>query len=251
MAERLHKVLARMVVGSRREIEGWIRAGRVKIDGKPVELGQTDEGLSQIEIDGSVIKLASKIETEVLLYHKPHDEICSRKDPEGRKTVFERLPDPTSGSWISVGRLDLTTTGILLFTNDGDLANALMHPSASVDREYLVRVHGGLYPDILQNLREGVQLEDGVARFTDVQPRSSKGTNQWVQVVLQEGRNHEVKRMFESQGLQVTRLIRIRFGPIALEDNFRKGRHRLLVKKEVQQLKALILQSKRDISGGE
>ena len=108
-----------------------------------------------------------------------------------------------------------------------------------------------MYPDILQNLRECVQLEDGVARFTDVQPRSSKGTNQWVQVVLQEGRNHEVKRMFESQGLQVTRLIRIRFGPIALEDNFRKGRHRLLVKKEVQQLKALILQSKRDISGGE
>ncbi len=240
MAERLHKVLARMGVGSRREIERWIQQGLVKINGEPAQIGQTTEGVSQVEVQGDLITLKQEVETQFLQYHKPDDEICSRKDPEGRKSVYDHLPKLTEGRWIAIGRLDLTTSGILLFTTNGELANALMHPSAEVDREYMVRVHGRVTPELIYRLREGVRLEDGLARFTDVQQRPSKGTNQWLQVVLQEGRNHEVKRMFESQGVQVTRLIRIRFGPIPLDDAVKKGSHRLLTNKEVKQLKALV-----------
>ncbi len=240
MAERLHKVLARMGVGSRREIERWIQQGLVKINGEPAQIGQTTEGVSQVEVQGDLITLKQEVETQFLQYHKPDDEICSRKDPEGRKSVYDHLPKLTEGRWIAIGRLDLTTSGILLFTTNGELANALMHPSAEVDREYMVRVHGRVTPELIYRLREGVRLEDGLARFTDVQQRPSKGTNQWLQVVLQEGRNHEVKRMFESQGVQVTRLIRIRFGPIPLDDAVKKGNHRLLTNKEVKQLKALV-----------
>ncbi len=241
MAERLHKVLARMGVGSRREIERWIQQGLVKIDGKIAQVGQTAEGVSQVEIQGDLITLKQEVETQFLQYHKPDDEICSRKDPEGRKSVYDHLPVLVEGRWIAIGRLDLTTSGILLFTTNGELANSLMHPSAQVDREYMVRVHGRVTPELIYRLREGVRLEDGLARFTDVQQRPSKGTNQWLQVVLQEGRNHEVKRMFESQGVQVTRLIRIRFGPIPLDDALSKGKHRLLTNKEVKQLKALVI----------
>ena len=240
MAERLHKVLARMGVGSRREIERWIQQGLVKINGEPAQIGQTTEGVSQVEVQGDLITLKQEVETQFLQYHKPDDEICSRKDPEGRKSVYDHLPKLTEGRWIAIGRLDLTTSGILLFTTNGELANALMHPSAQVDREYMVRVHGRVTPELIYRLREGVRLEDGLARFTDVQQRPSKGTNQWLQVVLQEGRNHEVKRMFESQGVRVTRLIRIRFGPIPLDDAVKKGNHRLLTNKEVKQLKALV-----------
>ena len=242
MAERLHKVLARMGVGSRREIERWIQQGLVKINGMPAKVGQTTEGVSQVEIQGDLITLKQEIETQFLQYHKPDDEICSRKDPEGRKSVYDHLPTLTEGRWIAIGRLDLTTSGILLFTTNGELANSLMHPSAQVDREYMVRVHGRVTPELIYRLREGVRLEDGLARFTDVQlrPGKGKGTNQWLQVVLQEGRNHEVKRMFESQGVQVTRLIRIRFGAIPLDDALAKGKHRLLTNKEVKQLKAIV-----------
>ena len=240
MAERLHKVLARMGVGSRREIERWIKQGIVKIDGQPAQVGQTIEGVSQVEINGDIVVLKKAIETQFIQYHKPDDEICSRKDPEGRKSVYDHLPELAEGRWIAIGRLDLTTSGILLFTTNGELANSLMHPSAQVDREYMVRVHGKVTPEMIFRLREGVRLDDGVARFTDVQLRPSKSTNQWIQVVLQEGRNHEIKRMFESQGVQVTRLIRIRFGPIPLDDSLAKGKHRLLTNKEVKQLKALV-----------
>ena len=240
MAERLHKVLARMGVGSRREIERWIKQGIVKIDGQPAQVGQTIEGVSQVEINGDIVVLKKAIETQFIQYHKPDDEICSRKDPEGRKSVYDHLPELAEGRWIAIGRLDLTTSGILLFTTNGELANSLMHPSAQVDREYMVRVHGNVTPEMIFRLREGVRLDDGVARFTDVQLRPSKSTNQWIQVVLQEGRNHEIKRMFESQGVQVTRLIRIRFGPIPLDDSLAKGKHRLLTNKEVKQLKALV-----------
>lgn len=244
MAERLHKVLARMGVGSRREIEGWIKAGLVKVDGKTAQLGQTDEGVSQVEVKGARIVLEKQVARQVLQYHKPSDEICSRKDPENRKTVYDNLPNPESGRWIAVGRLDLTTAGILLFTTDGELANGLMHPSAQVDREYLVRVHGKVTPQALDRLQQGVKLEDGKARFTDIQQRPGGGANQWIQVVLQEGRNHAVKRMFESQGLTVTRLIRIRFGPIALDEALGKGKNRLLVNKEIKLLDALLRQVK-------
>lgn len=245
MAERLQKVLARMGMGSRREIEGWIKEGIIKVDGKVARLGQTDEGISQVDVNGAIVVLEKEVDLQVLQYHKSNDEICTRKDPENRKTVYTNLPEPTSGRWIAVGRLDFTTTGILLFTTDGELANTLMHPSAEVDREYLVRVHGKVTPEILERLKKGVRLKDGVARFTDAQLRPSSGTNQWLQVVLQEGRNHEVKRMFESQGLTVTRLIRSRFGPIELDDNLKKNQNRLLTNKEIKALQALGKQKKR------
>lgn len=244
MAERLHKVLARMGVGSRREIERLIKLGLVEVDGQLAQLGQTVEGVSKVIIDGVHITLEQNIPTQFLQYHKPDDEICSRKDPENRRTVYQRLPVLSQGRWIAIGRLDLTTSGILLFTTNGEMANILMHPSAQVDREYMVRVHGLVTQEIIYRLREGVRLEDGRAKFTDIQLRPSKGTNQWLQVVLQEGRNHEVKRMFESQGLQVTRLIRIRFGPIALDENLKKGQHRVLTNKEIKALNALVNQSR-------
>ncbi len=244
MAERLHKVLARMGVGSRREIERWIQQGLVDVDGKTARIGQTSEGVNVVTVNGVNLTLQQEIETQFLQYHKPDDEICSRKDPEGRKSVYDHLPTLSEGRWIAIGRLDLTTSGILLFTTNGELANSLMHPSAQVDREYMVRVHGRVTPEIIYRLREGVHLDDGVAHFTDVKQRPSKGTNQWLQIVLQEGRNHEVKRMFESQGIRVTRLIRIRFGPIALDDALKKGTHRLLTNKEVKSLNALVRQAR-------
>lgn len=233
-----------MGLGSRREIERWIEQGLVKADGKTARLGQTDEGISRVVVNGESIALQQKVATRVLQYHKPDDEICSRKDPKGRKTVYDHLPKPEEGRWVAIGRLDLTTSGILLFTTDGELANALMHPSAQADREYLVRVHGKVSEEIIYRLREGIRLDDGFARFTDVQARPAKGANSWLQVVLQEGRNHEVKRMFESQGLQVTRLIRIRFGPIPLDENLKKGQSRLLTQKEVKALNLLARQSR-------
>ena len=244
MAERLHKVLARMGLGSRREIEQWIKQGLVIVDGQVAVLGQTAEGVSQVIVNGTRVNLQQDVTTQVLLYHKPDDEICSRKDPQGRKTVYDNLPKLSAGRWIAIGRLDLTTAGILLFTTDGELANSLMHPSAEVDREYLVRVHGRVTPKIIERLQVGVRLQDGLAHFTDIQQRPSKGSNQWLQVVLQEGRNREVKRLFESQGLQVTRLIRVRFGPITLDESLSKGKHRMLTQKEVKQLQALVRQAK-------
>ena len=243
MAERLHKVLARMGVGSRREIESWIKQGLVEVDGQLAQLGQTADGVKKVSVNGVHFTLEKEVPTQFLLYHKPDNEICSRKDPEHRPSIYDHLPNIEQGRWIAIGRLDLTTSGILLFTTNGELANALMHPSAGVDREYMVRVHGKVTPEIIYQLREGVMLKDGTAKFTDIQQRQSKGTNQWLQVVLQEGRNHEVKRMFESQGLQVTRLIRIRFGPIALDESLNKGQHRLLTNKEVKSLKAIVHQA--------
>ena len=243
MAERLHKVLARMGVGSRREIERWIKQGLVEVDGRIAQLGESAEGVTKVSVNGAHFTLEKNVATQFILYHKPDDQICSRKDPENRPTVYDHLPILAQGRWVAIGRLDLTTSGILLFTTNGEMANALMHPRTEVDREYLVRVHGKVTPEILYRLREGVRLEDGVARFTDVQERPGKGTNRWLQVVLQEGRNHEVKRMFESQGLQVTRLIRIRFGPIALDDNLKKGQHRVLTNKEIKELNAIVRQA--------
>lgn len=244
MAERLHKALARMGLGSRREIEAWIKQGLVTIDGKPAVIGQSTEGITSVEVKGKRVRLQDTVSTQVLQYHKPDDEICSRKDPQGRKTVYQNLPALPVGRWIAIGRLDLTTSGILLFTTDGELANTLMHPSAEVDREYMVRVHGRVSPEIIHRLLQGVRLEDGLAHFTDIQQRPSRGSNQWLQVVLQEGRNREVKRLFESQHLQVTRLIRIRFGPVVLDESLGKGMHRMLTQKEIKQLQALVRQAK-------
>lgn len=247
MADRLHKVLAHMGVGSRRDIERLIKQGLIEIDGEPVSLGQTSEGVKCVSVNGVNISLEKDIPTQFLQYHKSDDEICSRKDPEKRRSVYDSLPNVVQGRWIAIGRLDLTTSGILLFTTNGDLANALMHPSAGVDREYMVRVYGNVTTSVIDKLLEGVRLDDGVAQFTDIQrrpqQRANKGANQWLQVVLQEGRNHEVKRMFESQGLRVTRLIRVRFGPINLDEKLKKGQYRLLTNKEIEALNAIVRQA--------
>ena len=225
--EKLQKVLARAGQGSRREIEAMIAEGRVSVDGKIATLGdrvQLHSGL-KIRIDGYQINLtpANKEICRVLMYYKPEGELCTRSDPEGRATVFDRLPRLTGARWIAVGRLDINTSGLLLFTTDGELANRLMHPSHEVEREYSVRVFGQVDDAMLQRLRKGVQLEDGPANFKEIKFAGGVGINQWFDVTLMEGRNREVRRLWESQGIQVSRLIRIRYGNIKLQKTLPRG----------------------------
>jgi 23S rRNA pseudouridine2605 synthase len=234
--EKLHKVLARSGLGSRREMERWIDEGRVRIDNRVASLGDRVSEGQNIEVDGRPLLAAGADQTRCLLYHKPVGEVCSRKDPEGRRTVFERLPRVPSGRWISVGRLDFNTSGLLLFTTDGELANALMHPSAHIEREYLVRVLGEVTEEKLTALREGVLLEDGIARFSDIQPGGGDGANQWYYVVLMEGRNREVRRLWESQGLTVSRLKRVRYGELFIPSKIKKGQWQELGPGEVATL---------------
>lgn len=218
MSERLQKILARAGLGSRREIEGWIRDGRIQVEGVVAELGISIEGTEQILIDGQPVVLPPSQAQRVIAYHKPFGEITTRRDPEDRPTIFDHLPRLASGRWISVGRLDINTSGLLLLTNDGELANRLMHPSQQLEREYAVRVFGEIDGLILERLLRGVELEDGPARFLSVRDAggSGNGANRWYHVVLAEGRNREVRRLWESQGVQVSRLTRVRYGPIEL-----------------------------------
>ncbi len=224
MSEKLQKVLAAAGLGSRRGMERWIADGRVMVNGQTAKLGDRVEATDDIVIDGRKLnRPRQKKRLRVLLYNKPEGEICSRSDPSGRPTVFDRLPPIAGERWVSVGRLDINTSGLLLFTNDGELANRLMHPSSNIDREYLVRVHGKVTDDMLKQLRQGVLLEDGVARFTDIVPGESSGANSWFTVALMEGRNREVRRLWESQGLAVNRLKRARFGPVFSPSWLRQG----------------------------
>jgi 23S rRNA pseudouridine2605 synthase len=231
--EKLQKVLAHLGLGSRRQIEGWIVEGRLTIDGQTARLGDRVRGGQAVRLDGKSVALDAASQVRVLLYHKPLREVCSRNDPEGRKTVFERLPRLKSGRWISVGRLDFNTTGVLLFTTDGDLAHALMHPSAAIEREYLVRVMGRVDDDVLQRLKEGVQLDDGPARFSDIQEGGGDGINRFFYVVLMEGRNREVRRLWESQGLTVSRLKRVRYGEVFMPSKLKQGQWLELPQKDV------------------
>jgi 23S rRNA pseudouridine2605 synthase len=221
--EKLQKVLARAGLGSRREMERWIVAGRVKVSGKQASLGDRVDGEAVISVDGKAIELSEQQKTRVLLYHKPPGEVCSRKDPEGRRTVFDRLPKLRSGRWISIGRLDYNTSGLLLFTTDGELANALMHPSSNIEREYMVRVKGVVSEDTLNTLKEGVMLEDGMARFTDIQDGGGEGSNHWYYVVIMEGRTREVRRLWESQECVVSRLKRTRYGNVFIPSKVKQG----------------------------
>jgi 23S rRNA pseudouridine2605 synthase len=173
---------------------------------------------------------------QVILYNKPVGEVCTRSDPEGRRTIFQSLPAPEQGRWVSVGRLDINTSGLIILTTDGELANTLMHPSNEMDREYAVRVLGDVTPEILQNLRDGVMLEDGEAHFADIQESGGEGANKWFHVVIQEGRNREVRRLWESQGIQVSRLMRVRYGPIIMPSKIKPGKWTLLEGKELQAL---------------
>ena len=216
MSEKLQKVLARAGKGSRREMETVISAGRVSVDGKAVYLGDRVNGNEVIRLDGHIVSV-KPIEEQIcriLMYNKPEGEMCTRKDPEGRPTVFDRLPKLDGGRWVSVGRLDINTSGLLLFTTDGELANRLMHPSQQVEREYAVRVFGEIDEAMLQRLRAGVKLEDGPAKFNKITYKGGEGRNHWFHVVLTEGRNREVRRLWESQEVQVSRLIRVRYGDI-------------------------------------
>ena len=213
-SEKLQKVLARAGFGSRREMARWIQAGRVVVDGKTAKLGDRILANARLTVDGRLIAKISPNKTRVILYHKPEGEICSRSDERGRRTVFDRLPSVKVGRWVSVGRLDFNTSGLLLFTTDGELANGLMHPSANIEREYMVRVRGDIDAELLERLTDGVLLDDGVAKFTDLQDGGGEGSNHWYYVVLIGGKNREVRRLWESQGVEVSRLKRVRLSLI-------------------------------------
>ncbi|MBA3582233.1 MAG: pseudouridine synthase [Gammaproteobacteria bacterium] len=239
-AERLQKILAAAGLGSRRECERLISEGRVTVNGKVIELGDKALLTDDIRLNGRRIATPSKTQTahKVLMYHKPEGEVCTRRDPEERPTVFAALPRLKTGRWINIGRLDLNTSGLLLFTTDGELANRLTHPSYEVEREYSVRVFGAVDKTILDKLLAGVTLEDGPAKFLSIEDGGGEGRNHWYNVVLREGRKREVRRLWESQGLQVSRLIRIRFGTVQLAAHLRQGQHRLLEAADVQSLYA-------------
>ena len=225
MSERLQKLLAGAGHGSRRGIEEWIREGRVTLNGRVAALGDRASHDDQICLDGRPLDLGGAESTEVLLYHKPVGEVTTRSDPQGRPTVFERLPPPASGRWIVVGRLDVNTSGLLLFTNDGALAHRLMHPSSEVEREYRVRLRGTPSEAVLERLRRGVVLDDGPANFDRIEAESTEGSHSWYRVCLHEGRNREVRRLFEHEGFVVSRLSRIRYGPVDLPGDLRGGDH--------------------------
>ncbi len=231
--QKLQKVLANLGLGSRRKMERWIEEGRVTVDGSVATLGDRVYAGQALRLDGKPLEVDAAEQVRVLLYHKPVREVCSRDDPEGRKTVFERLPKLKSGRWISVGRLDFNTSGVMLFTTDGALANALMHPSSAIEREYLVRVMGRVDEPMLERLKDGVELDDGPARFSDIQEGGGDGINRFFYVVLMEGRNREVRRLWESQGTTVSRLKRVRYGEVFLPSKLKKGQWLELPQRDV------------------
>lgn len=247
--ERIQKLLARAGLGSRREIEGWMDAGRLMVNGEPVSPGGKATVKDKFELDGKQLNVsgAAEIVRRVLIYNKPEGEVTTRKDPEGRPTVFDRLPRLKDHRWISIGRLDINTTGLVMFTTDGELANRLMHPSSQIDREYAVRVFGDVDDAMIQRLMQGVLLEDGTAKFTDITPAGGSGINRWFHVTLLEGRNREVRRLWESQGVRVSRLKRVRYGTIFLPSRLTVGKWEELDQKAVDSLSKVVGLTKIDI----
>ena len=238
MSEKLQKVLAHAGFGSRREVEQWIAAGRIKVNGKTAEVGQRVTPDDRITLDGKKLsrRKSPKDQLRVILYNKPEGEICTRRDPQGRPTVFDRLPPLKHGRWVAVGRLDFNTSGLLLFTNEGTLAHRLMHPRYGLEREYAVRVLGEVTPQMVQRMHKGVVIEGNTCRFTDIQFFGGEGANRWYHVVIMEGRNREVRRLWESQGLKVSRLKRVRFGPIFIPSKVKQGRYQELPRPEIDKL---------------
>ncbi|RJG51179.1 23S rRNA pseudouridine(2605) synthase RluB [Motilimonas pumila] len=225
MSEKIQKVLARAGLGSRRKMEELLAANKVSVDGKMAKLGDRVEPKQVLRVDGRIIDIKAQEDVicRVLMYHKPEGELCTRFDKEGRPTVFDRLPRINGARWIAVGRLDINTAGLLLFTTDGELANRMMHPSHEIEREYAVRVFGEIEDEMLTRLTDGVELDDGPASFSKIKKSGGEGINEWFNVTLSEGRNREVRRLWESQGMQVSRLIRVRYGKLDLPKALPKG----------------------------
>jgi len=254
--ERLQKVLARAGVGSRRQIEQWIAEGRIQVGGVPATLGQRVTPHQTITIDGRVVTSTAHVaRPRVLVYHKPEGEVCTASDPQGRPTVFAKLPRIRNARWIAIGRLDFNTSGLLLFTTDGELAHRLMHPSSEIEREYAVRILGEVTEDMLARLKQGVVLDDGPARFDSIVDAGGTGANRWYHVTLREGRNREVRRLWEAVGGKVSRLIRVRYGNVQLPRHIRAGRSEELdaettaVLYSLAGLSAPVIEAKREKRG--
>ncbi len=243
MSEKIQKVLAARGLASRREVERWIKAGRITVNSQPASTGDRVTDEDQIRVDGRPVSQKS-VSHRHLLYNKPEGEICSRADPEQRPAVFDRLPKLKNQRWVAIGRLDFNTSGLLLFTTDGNLAGKLMHPATGIEREYLVRALGEVTDQALARMREGVLLEDGRYRFSDIQPGRQSETdqgsaNQWYYVVLMEGRNRAVRRLWESQGYTISRLKRVRIGSFVIHSAIKAGRHTQLKPKDIKTLYAM------------
>ncbi|WP_347237668.1 23S rRNA pseudouridine(2605) synthase RluB [Ewingella americana] len=248
----MQKILARAGHGSRREVEAMLQAGRISVDGKIAALGDRIEMVAgtKIRLDGHVLSIIESQDTvcRVLAYYKPEGELCTRSDPEGRPTVFDRLPKMRGSRWVAVGRLDVNTSGLLLFTTDGELANRLMHPSREVEREYAVRVFGQIDDEKIKQLSRGVQLEDGPAAFRSIKYQGGEGLNQWYNVTLTEGRNREVRRLWEAVGVQVSRLIRVRYGDLTLPKGLPRGGYKELDLPETNYLRTLVEMPEETVS---
>ncbi len=239
MSEKLQKVLARLGVGSRREVERLIAAGRVRVDGAVASLGVRVDGDERVELDGRPLDLGGLASPagRVIVYNKPEGEICTRRDPGRRRTVYASLPPPGEGRWVAVGRLDINTSGLLLFTTDGELANGLMHPSRGLEREYLCRVRGPVACESLERLRAGIEIDGEQAGFAHVERRGGSGVNQWYRVVLRRGRYREVRRLWQALDHPVSRLVRIRFGSVRLPRNLARGAWAELDERAVETLR--------------
>lgn len=235
--ERIQKYLANQGAGSRRQIDALLQQGRISVNGKTAKPGDQIDGREKVAIDGKLLRLHRHVaKPKILMYHKPTGQVCTRADPEGREHVFQHLPRLQQGRWVSIGRLDLNTSGLLLFTNDGELANRLMHPSYEIEREYAVRVHGAVSAEMLQQLRDGVALDDGPAHFDEILDSGGSGSNHWYHVILKEGRNREVRRLWEAVGVEVSRLVRVRYDEFRLPKWLKPGKSRMLDEEVVRKV---------------
>lgn len=225
--DRIQKFLAHQGVASRRQVDQMLQEGRISVNGHTAKPGDQVSGKEKIALDGKILRInQTDLKPKLLMYHKPVGEVCSRADPEGRKDVFSSLPGLGQGRWVSIGRLDINTSGLILFTNQGELANRLMHPSFEVEREYAVRVYGSVNQDMINQLEKGVVLDDGIARFDQIIDSGGEGTNHWYHVILREGRNREVRRLWESIGVEVSRLQRVRYDQFNLPKWLKPGKFR-------------------------